>query len=497
MAIDQGTIDNAGIGAAPPPPPPSPASVPAPSSVPSPAGIAGIRQHQAELGQQLQATQQEQERISQEKTQALEPIRSQLLEEAKKTPGEAPKEELAPSFQRPTVDPKEFHDSFGVLMAATMLVGAASRAPFFGTMNAMTGAMNGFMTGDKNLVDEAMKEYDKNMAAIKERNAAKRREFDDAWNKHSNNLGALRTQLEIIAAKYDDPAMLQAAKAKTITDAMKAGDVNLRHMEQMQMQMDKLRYQMEKGGAQMGKKGGVQESEARTMAWDYLIRGHNPPAAGGAYQSAMKEVHKIAQELGVPDDQLITASAEVKTMLSGRRAIESRVQNLERAENQLNLEIPVMQDAMKKVSGSSIPIAQRGMITVLRSAGDPTITTLDQAASTVMNEFEGIVTGNPGTLNVADVEHAKETYKQIQTVQQMQAWIDGAKRIIANAKKANETTRDEFTQNIRRTIGFHTEAAAGAPMSFGTEAEAEAAEKSGKLKKGSKVTIGGVSGTWQ
>lgn len=472
----------------------SPIAAPAPASPAS--KIADQRAKQAELSQQLQGTQQEQERLMREKTQALEPVRAQMLEEVKKTPGEPPKEEAAPSFQRPTVDPKEFHDSFGVLMAATMLVGAASRAPFFGTMEAMTGAMNGFMSGDKQLVDEALKEYDKNMAAIKERNAAKRREFDDAWNKHKNDLAALRSQLEIISAKYDDPAMLQAAKAKTITEAMKAGDANLRHMENMQLQMDKLRYLMQKGGAQMGK-GGTQESTARTMAWDYLIRGHNPPAAGGAYQAAMGEVHKIAQELGVTDDQLITASAEVKVMLSGRRTIESRMQNLERAENQINLEIPVMQDAMKKVSGTSIPIAQRGMISVLRQMGDPNITVLDQAASTVMNEFEGIVTGNPGTLNVADVEHAKETYKQIQTVQQMDAWIKGAQRIIANAKKANEKTREEFTQNIRAALGFHAEQPSVAPMSFDTEAEAEAAEKSGKLKKGAKVTIGGVPGTWQ
>lgn len=38
---------------------------------------------------------------------------------------------------------------------------------------------------------------------------------------------------------------------------------------------------------------------------------------------------------------------------------------------------------------------------------------------------------------------------------------------------------------------------AGAPMSFTSEADAEAAAKAGKIKKGDRVTIGGRSGTWQ
>lgn len=41
------------------------------------------------------------------------------------------------------------------------------------------------------------------------------------------------------------------------------------------------------------------------------------------------------------------------------------------------------------------------------------------------------------------------------------------------------------------------ENSAGASASFTTEAEAEAAAKAGKLKKGDRITVGGVAGTWQ
>ena len=100
----------------------------------------------------------------------------------------------------------------------------------------------------------------------------------------------------------------------------------------------------------------------------------------------------------------------------------------------------------------NLPIAARGNLVALRQMGDPNVTKLDQAAGAVLNEFEGIVTGNPGTLNVQDVQQAKETYEKIQTPQQMQSWIEGAKRIIANAKKANDLTRSEIMGGINEAV---------------------------------------------
>lgn len=198
--------------------------------------------------------------------------------------------------------------------------------------------------------------------------------------------------------------------------------------------------------------GTATDSRDEAMAWDYLIRGHSPPARGGAYDRAMNKVGEIAKANNMTTEELISASADVKTKLQAKKNFEVRTQNLSRAENQLQLEIPVMEDAMKNLDLPSLPIAARGKISVLRAMGNPDVTKLDQAAHTVFNEFHGIVTGNPGTLNVQDVQNAERDYHAAQTPQQMKAAIDGMRRIIDNAKKANDKTRSEIMGGIQSSV---------------------------------------------
>lgn len=187
-------------------------------------------------------------------------------------------------------------------------------------------------------------------------------------------------------------------------------------------------------------------TEAAT--YDYLIKGSHPPVRGGVYQAVMRNVERIAKDNNMTTQQLISASADVKTRLMAKKTFETRVQNLGRAENQLELEIPVMEDAMKNLDLPSIPAAARGKIFLLRQMGNPDVVKLDQAAEVVFNEFNGIVTGNPGTLNVQDVVNAKEQYKHAQTPEQMKAVIGGMRRIITNAKQANDKTRKEIMGGV-------------------------------------------------
>lgn len=220
-----------------------------------------------------------------------------------------------------------------------------------------------------------------------------------------------------------------------------------------------------KASANAGQDGIDPKDEA--AAWDYLIRGHSPPARGGAYDRAMDAVSKIAKDNGMTTEQLISASADVKTKLAAKKNFEVRTQNIGRAENQLMREIPVMEDAMKSLDLPSLPVAARGKIRVLRAMGDPNVTKLDQAAETVFREFEGIVTGNPGTLNVQDVQNAHQAYDQAKTPEQMRAAIEGMRRIITNAKAANDQTRKEIMEGIRSSVnpsGTKTDTAGAKPI---------------------------------
>lgn len=200
----------------------------------------------------------------------------------------------------------------------------------------------------------------------------------------------------------------------------------------------------------------MDEGGVEAAAWNYLIKGANPPARGGMYQATMKKVAEIAKENGMSVQQLTSASADVKTKLAAKKNFEVRAQNMERAENQILAEIPIMESAMKALDLSKIPAFQSGGIAALRAMGDPRVTTLDQAAETVFNEFQGIITGNPGTLNVSDVSQAKHNYESARTQQQMDAAMAGMKRIMGNAKKALATTRKDIMKDINDSLNNKT-----------------------------------------
>jgi hypothetical protein len=200
--------------------------------------ISGLESREDTLGAQstdlLKQQQQisgDQEKLIRERGEETKAPREALSQAVTHPPETTVKEEKIPDYQRPTMSPKELHDTFGAMMVASLIVGVAARSPFMNTMTAMTGMMKGFAQADDKLVDQSLKIYDKNLAAIKARNEQYRREADDAWKKYSTNVGALKTQLELVAAKYDDPLALQAARSKSLSDAQKLIDANIRSIE--------------------------------------------------------------------------------------------------------------------------------------------------------------------------------------------------------------------------------------------------------------------------
>lgn len=237
------------------------------------------------------------------------------------------------------------------------------------------------------------------------------------------------------------------------------------------------------GGAATGKDGQPAPG-VEAASWDYLIKGTNPPSRGGVYSAVMKNVEKIAKDNNMSVQELTSASADVKTKLAAKRSFEVRAQNMERAENQILAEIPLAEQAIKGLNLSSIPAFQKGGLAALRATGDPRVTTLDQSLETIFNEFEGIKTGNPGALNVSDVQNARHNIENATTEKQLNAAIAGMRRIMNNAKSALDKSRSDTMKGINDS--FKKEKSDVPVLS--NQAELAAAIKSGKLKKGDTFT---------
>ena len=185
-----------------------------------------------------------------EKEAAVAPIRDKQVAEAKNTP-EAPKEEKAPNYQRPTMDPEDLKKTFGVLMAVSMLVGLSSRDPYNNVANAMTGALNGFMKKDEELVKDSMVAFDKNLAAIKERNDGLRKDYEAAWKKHGNDMAALKLELEAVAAKWDMPMAQYALEKQSVSESIKAIEAHIKSNETALERLDKTAQQAKDAQARL------------------------------------------------------------------------------------------------------------------------------------------------------------------------------------------------------------------------------------------------------
>lgn len=217
-------------------------------------------------------------------------------------------------------------------------------------------------------------------------------------------------------------------------------------------------------------------------AWDKLINGKTPPAKSGMYGPMMEFVEKIARDNNMSPQDIMSASADVKTRLMAKAKFEVRAQNMERAENQIMAEIPLIRENMKGLNMFSIPLFQKGGLAALRAAGDPRVTKFDQSLETVFNEFEGIKTGNPGTLNVSDVTNAKKNIDHATTERELNAALDGMERIMNNAKGALEKTRSSTMTEANKLFAKKE---AAKPV-FSSLKELQDAVKAKKIKPGEK-----------
>lgn len=197
-----------------------------------------------------------------------------------------------------------------------------------------------------------------------------------------------------------------------------------------------------------------QQKAVDAAAWNKIIDNKDPPARGGMYAQTMAYMEDIAKENNMSTQDLLTASADIKTRLQAKRGFEQRVLNLSRAEDVMANETPVMEQNMKAIDLSKYPDISHIDLFYLRHAGDPNVVKLDQSAEAILNEFQGIVTGNVGgALNVGDVQKAAADYQKIQTPQGMEAWITNARQMVERAKVANDKTRKDWMEGINKTIG--------------------------------------------
>jgi len=171
-----------------------------------------------DLGKKEVAEREKEAGMIEERGKTIKPKLGEIEKKLGQRPSAAVSEEQIPNYVRPKGDNKELERGMSALAVASMLVGVATRQPFYGAAQAMTGFMKGYMDADEKAVNESMRVYDKNLQAIKERNASKRRAIEGAIKNYENDLLGMQQQLKIISAQYDDPILAQKVRVGSISD---------------------------------------------------------------------------------------------------------------------------------------------------------------------------------------------------------------------------------------------------------------------------------------
>lgn len=198
--------------------------------------------------------------------------------------------------------------------------------------------------------------------------------------------------------------------------------------------------------------------ELEGSMYAYLIKNNPPPRGSKLYERTMGAIAKLARDNNMSTKDIMAASADVKSQLLAKTQLEKRIQNTERAETLIEKEIPVLERAMKLVDAPDSPWPARlSMAAVRQGAGSKeqraAVAQLDQSAQAILNEFQGVVAGNPGgALHVSDVEQARNEYLKLSAPTEMRAWISNAQNMIKRAKEAGKETRRAVMSGVTEAI---------------------------------------------
>lgn len=345
------------------------------------------------------------------------------------------------------------------LIGLALVGGAVSKGDWLGVSASLNGALKGYMDGNHEVAQREYDDYQRKFDAAKQQQNQIDKQFDSVLNNRSLTINDQLQKIQVIAAQHglDDVAM--QAKQKSIDGIIKQVEARrtqlLGIVQRKEAVDDRIQGMLTVSNSKNGNglSGEQQTAAIDTAAWDRIISGKNP--ASNMAWKVDAQIADIAKKQGVSTQKLLSLSAQAKSTLQALRFSEARFQNMERAENIIDKEIPVFESAMRDIELPNLPIAARGKIKVLRSLGDPSVTKLDQSAHVVLNEFQQIINSNPGALHVSDVSRAEEEYKNIQTTEQAKAWISGAKRIITNAREGAAATRQDIAHRLNGLWGVN------------------------------------------
>ena len=366
------------------------------------------------------------------------------------------KQQQIDPYKRPIAPPDQLLTSMGVMAALAALFGSASRGPYSGAMAAMTGAMEGWQQRDDKIVEQSMKEYAENVAAIRTNNESLKAEWESAKEEHKNNIEGLLSAAKGIAIKYDLGDVGQADIRLQRAD--KAGAALDKHVDSMQRGIDNLFKLKESILDHIAKaeqqKLKLAQQQSGFFEWDdatftarRILAGESGASLGmgtgqvGSYNRTLttRALRSIAQSENLPPATVARAQAQLAAVKSGMRQNETRAVAVQRLTGQIEGQWGIIKDLVEKGAGpSGIPAADAPINTIRRHLGDEDLAAFDRAIQTLATNYQEAMTmpGSNAQMHEGSRINAERFLNTNQPFRVLESVYNVMLREIENADKA-------------------------------------------------------------
>ena len=221
-------------------------------------------------------------------------------------------------------------------------------------------------------------------------------------------------------------------------------------------------------------------------------------AQGAANVVALRQrVTRVAKEAGMSPDQVALAQAEFTGMGAAQRSLGTRSANFGLAEKEAYAMADLVTEASSKVPRTQFRSINKVIMAYENNTGDPQARQFGAALNSFINAYARAVSPI-GTPTVSDKDHARSMLSTADSHEALTAIMGQLKREMDAAGAAPGAVQKQMRERQSQSAARVTNRGGAAQMSaFGSEADAAAAAKAGKIKPGDRITINGQTGTWQ
>lgn len=243
----------------------------------------------------------------------------------------------------------------------------------------------------------------------------------------------------------------------------------------------------------------ARQSIAGDSSWQVgLARGK----VGQRLIAAVKDrIPQLAQESGISAEDSVGIKSETHSNQAALTAVTKDITAIKPYKDMLDTNADIAKNLATKIAKTNLPYANKTINWLQTNAiSDPDVSEYLAQMRIVQTEAARVL-NNPrlvGQLTdsargeMDDILNGNMSLEStIRVIDRLQA--DGKNRVNALVKQKDSLVKDLSSP---RGKGKDNSSPASS-QSFDTEAQAEAAAKSGKIKVGDRITVGGVTGTWQ